>query len=254
MATEETTINPISSISAEQWLTTSPMFRGLSPIDYLYNKLSILYPKRWAEQFRNETEIEIWKTGWSEEFEIEKFTFDEIALGLKNCKKLHDWPPSFPEFLKACRPAVDYEGSFYEAVEQMRLRDEGRDKWSHPAVYWAAVKLGNDMKSTVYLNIQNRWRAALDEAFERIQSGLIPNQVPVRRERLPAPKHESGKEMSGVAVEHIALAKEILSREPAWKARLREKGGNPDAGGMKSIGEVLNESSVNLAVETLAKD
>lgn len=222
----------------------SPKFAGKKPIDQLYERLQALYPRRWEGQFNSPEHLEMWKQCWGEELDEQAVTFEEAKKGIATCMKLHDWPPSFPEFLKACRPAVDYEGSFYEAVEQMRLRDEGRDKWPHPAVYWAAVKIGNDMKSTVYLNIQNRWRAALDEAFERIQSGLIPNQVPVRRERLPSPKHESGKEMSPVAVEHIALAKEILNRKPWYQG----------TGEMKSVGEVMNESSVNLAVETLAKD
>lgn len=226
---------------------STSQFRGQKPIDALYQKLSTLYANRWEAQFRSEHQVDLWKECWAEELDELEVTFDEVKQGLKRCLELYDWPPSFPEFLKACRPALDYEACFYEAVEQMRFRADGKDKWSSPAVYWAAVKLGNDMSSDIYLNLKKRWKTALDQVINDIAAGVLPNEVPVRPKLVEPPKRASGKEYSQAATCHLSLAKEILEREPAWKTRLREKGGNPDAGGMKSIGECL-------AAEILVKD
>lgn len=142
-------------------------------------------------------------------------TFDEAGQGLSKCAELYDWPPSFPEFLKACRPTLDPETAFYEAVEQMQRRDMGMDTWSQPVIYWASRELGNDMLSNTYKNIERRWRLALDKAEQKIKSGEIPNEVPKRRTALEAPKKEINKS-SEVAQSELAKIKTILEEKPAY--------------------------------------
>lgn len=226
---------------------STSQFRGQKPIDALYQKLSTLYANRWEAQFRSEHQVDLWKECWAEELDELEVTFDEVKQGLKRCLELYDWPPSFPEFLKACRPALDYEACFYEAVEQMRLMADAKDKWSSPAVYWAAVKLGNDMSSDVYLNLKKRWKTALDQVINDIASGVLPNEVPVRRERLEPPKRASGKEYSQAASCHLSLAKEILEMEPAWKSKPKGDEMDSNVETMRPIGECL-------AAQVLVKD
>jgi hypothetical protein len=220
-----------SSISVEVWLKKDQAFRNLSPIDYLFKKLSMLYPKRWADQFKTNEELEDWKVCWAEELAERGVTFDEVKRGLARCIEIYDWPPSFPEFLKACRPSLDYEATFHEAVEQMRARSEGKDRWSNPAIYWAAAKLGGDIMNTVYINVKGRWKAALDEAIHNVAMGISPREVPKRPVLIEYNKPSSIK--SEVAQRALAKAKETMGRESAWKRALREKGvtyQSPEAG------------------------
>lgn len=194
----------------------NPKFRNLSPIEYLFKRFATLYPKRWSEQFRTNEELEDWKLCWAEEMADRGITFEEVKSGIERCIDLYNWPPSFPEFLKACRPSLDYEVAFHEAIDQMKKRNDGKEeKWSNPAIYWAAVKLGNDIMNTIYLNVKMRWKAALDEAINNVQAGILPREIPVRKISLPPPVRNSQR-MSQVAIRELTKIKEILSRKPEY--------------------------------------
>lgn len=195
------------------WLTTSPRFKGKKPIDYLFEKLDLLYPKRWRDQFESPNQMESWRQCWGEELDEQGITFDEVKQGLKRCITMYDWPPSFPEFIKACRPSLDYERAFLEAVEQMRLRDGGKDRWSNPAIFWAAVKLGSDLKNHPYQSIKVRWKEALDKAIEEVISGVLASSIPPRLTALPSPgkssvsQEEAKKRFAEI---HMILDKKIV--------------------------------------------
>src|SRR5690606_32532933 len=125
------------------------------------------------------------KEVWAEA--LADYSVDEIKHGIDACLT-RDWPPTLPEFLKLCRPALDYERAFVEAVEQLRRRDQDADHWSSPAVYWAATKIGAfDMSAMRYDQIKARWAKAIDEARGEIRAGALPNEVPKRLVALPAP-------------------------------------------------------------------
>lgn len=201
-------------------------FKNLSPIDYLFKRLAMLYPRRWVDQFKTNEELEDWKVCWAEELAERGVNFDEVKIGLNRCIELYDWPPSFPEFLKACRPSLDYESAFNEAVQQMNIRSEGRDEWSNPAIFHAAAGIGVDMNNP-YQTIKNRWATALDKAIEGVKNGSLSNVIEKRVQPsgyLPSPKREHG--YSEVAKRELARIEEILNREPAWKKNIREKGMN----------------------------
>src|SRR5690606_26010158 len=55
--------------STVRWLSMSPKFRGKKPIDYLYERLHLLYPKRWEAQFDSKEHLEAWKECWGEELD-----------------------------------------------------------------------------------------------------------------------------------------------------------------------------------------
>ena len=170
------------------WLIPKEKLKGLTYTDHLFNKLDILYPGKWRNQFPTDGYLKDCKQAWGEELHERGVTMLEVKAGLDNCiKKYKDWPPNFPQFLECCRPEIDYEAAFLEAVEQMRLRGSGKDKWSHCAVYCAAVKLGNDINNFPYQSIKTRWKAAIDDSMAKIESGELPSSVPPRLEALPAP-------------------------------------------------------------------
>ncbi len=161
----------------------SPASRDALPdawIERLFARFSAMYGSRFADLWGG-CKLDQVKAVWAEE--LAGYGGDELRRGVEACKA-RDWPPTLPEFLKLCRPPVDFERAFYEAVDQLAKRDQGRDAWSHPAVYWAAVSVGNfDMTHKPWREMQARWRDALSA---QLAKGEWPG-VPERRDALPAP-------------------------------------------------------------------
>lgn len=183
----------------------------LSWIEKLFERLSAYYGARFADMWRG-CDLEGVKQVWA--MELGDCTRAEIARGVSACKT-RDWPPTLPEFLKLCRPAIDYERAFLEAVEQMRRRETGADAWSTPAVFWAAVKVGGDLRAHPYQAIKGRWQAALDESIEGIRTGKLPADVPERREALPAPGKCSVP--PEVAKQRISSIRDMLAKKMAMQ-------------------------------------
>lgn len=184
----------LSTLPPSVWLDARAWPDGFegSMMDRLYNRLDGLYPTRWRSAFADKNAIANWREAWAEAFAEERLSPEEVKRGLAECRRKFDWPPSLPEFLKACRPPIDYEAAFCEAVAQYRLREEGRDVWSAPAIYWAATKIGLfDLRNATYSGIKGRWAAAMNEALEAIRTGKLPAEVPQAAKALPAPGETS---------------------------------------------------------------
>lgn len=179
-----------STCSPSAWLTEHPKL-GISLMDHLFNRLDGAYPNRWRAAFANEQAVANWRESWAEAFDEEGLTPQMIAEGLRVCRKTYDWPPSITEFLKVCKPAINVDVAIYEAINQMRARQHGKDAWSNPAIYWAAVEVGEyDMISQTFSQIKPRFEAALN----KVMAGeVLP--VPARAPALSAPgKSESTRE------------------------------------------------------------
>lgn len=184
----------------------------LSWVEKLFERLSAYYGARFADMWRG-CDLNGVKQVWATE--LGSYSREEIARGVASCST-RDWPPTLPEFLKLCRPAIDYERAFLEAIEQMRKRESGGDAWSSPAVFWAACTLGSDLRAHPYQSIKGRWQAALDEAIDGIRTGRLPAEVPPRMVSLPAPGQTSVP--PEVARRRIATMRDSLARRMAMGA------------------------------------
>jgi hypothetical protein len=152
-------------------------------IERLFNRMEDRYGSLWAERYGAFPRARVMRT-WAED--LADMSRDELARGVAACRD-RKYPPTLPEFRELCRPSIDYEQAFLEAVEQMRKRATGEDVWSTPAVYWAATKLAGDLQAHPYASLKGRWQAALDEAVQSVRTGKLPAEVPKRRDALPAP-------------------------------------------------------------------
>lgn len=191
-----------------QWLDPHPKLDGIALIDHLFNKLDGLYPHRWRSAFASEQAIANWRESWAESFAEEGITLQEIKAGLKACRTKFAWPPSFAEFMSACRQPIDFEAAFCEACEQLRQRESGNDKWSHPAIYWAAVTVGHfDMRNATWGGIKARWTAVLQAELDKREWP----EVPPRLEALPAPGKSSVPQEE--AQRRIAEIQKMLARK-----------------------------------------
>ncbi len=178
------------------WLEPHHRLDGLALIDHLFNRLDGLYPHKWRSAFANDQAIANWRIAWAEGFSEEGITADEVRAGLKACRR-RDWPPSFAEFFKDCRPPIDYQSALIEAVEQMGRRESGADRWSHPAIYWAAVKIGAyDLSRKTLRDLEGEWRKAFGD---QIALGQWP-EIPARLPALPAPGQTHSREVGGETI------------------------------------------------------
>ncbi len=138
---------------------------------------------------------------WAEE--LGDLTMQEIRRGVDACKvQFPDFPPALPRFAQLCRPSIDPENAHTEAVEQMRLRDEGKDSWSHPSVFWAAVGFGRDLQIYTYGQIKKRWDAAHAVAVRRVRDGELGER---RRRRGPALRQLRRVPAAGARPQALAL-------------------------------------------------
>jgi len=122
------------------------------------------------------------KAVWAEE--MGTLSRDELKRGVGALMQ-RDWPPTLPEFMKLCRPTLDCEAAFHEAVNGIAERRQGRPGiWSHPAVYWAAQKVGPfDIANQGYAVLAGRWKRALAECFAQTEW----SEIPMPRAALPEP-------------------------------------------------------------------
>lgn len=180
-------------------------------IERIFQRMEDRYGALWADRYGAFPRERV-KRSWAED--LADLTRDELARGVSATRD-RKFPPTLPEFRELCRPALDYERAFIEAIEQMRRRETGADTWSTPAAYWAAVKVGGDLRAYPYAAIKGRWAAALDEAIEEIRTGKLPNETPPRREALPAPGQCSVP--PEVAKQRLAGIRDMLAAKMAMQ-------------------------------------
>lgn len=210
-----------------KWFSPVEALGGLSLMDHLFNRLDGAYPHKWRSNFPNQQAIDNWCVSWSEEFDDSGITPADIKRGLKACRTKYDWPPSCAEFIKACKPAVDATVAYYEALAGVEARKKGEmGKWSHPAIYWAAMPMSFDLSQLTYSQIKVRWERALDEQMMKGEWSEIPQPMPalpepgkthLTRERaaelVKEYKAESITNTSDTGRDHLRWAKKIKERE-----------------------------------------
>ena len=213
------------------WLMPHPKLEGVSLMDHLFNRLNGTYPNKWRANFRDERAIVDWRQAWAEAFDDEGVTPQDVALGIKNCRRMYEWPPSLPEFLKACRPHLEPNVAFFEAVRGMQARSAGKiGDWSHPAIFYAALAVGQyEMMNQSYQQLKARWEKAFGE---QLALGQWPDIPPVV-EALPAPaRTEEGKaqirKVSSMASDALNNGKD----HKRWAKRILE---NPNGKSMFAV-------------------
>lgn len=151
-----------------------------SGVERLFGRLAAMYGTKFADLWRGVDMADI-KQAWAEA--LRGYTADEIMRGVNACMS-RDWPPTLPEFARMCRPGLEPERAFQEAQEQMLRREDGRDKWSHPAIYWSAVQYGHfELRNDSWYTAKSRWESLLRDNLANTE---IP-PVPPRLSSLPAP-------------------------------------------------------------------
>jgi hypothetical protein len=177
-------------------------------IERVLSVMASTYGARFADMWAGVSPDDM-KREWARK--LGALTQDEIVRGIDALGK---FCPTLPEFVELCRPKPDYETAYREAVEQTRLRMEGKDKWSQPAIYWASLHISYfDLMNSSYPQVKQRWIAALDACLN------TPNMPTVPEAQVALPP-VGGTRTPEVAQENIERMNAMLksSRFATWKA------------------------------------
>jgi hypothetical protein len=203
-------------------LSTSTDSIPQSWVDALFAKMFMMYGNKFAEMWRD-IDMDAVKATWSQE--LGKLSRDEIARGA-NALSGQEWPPTLPQFISLCKVKINALSGYYEAINGLAARERGEiGEWSHPAIFWASVKVGAfDLKNQGYAAIKGRWEAAFEEEMAKGQWAAIPEPMIA----LPAPEAKATKEVAeryiaetqvikseSTAVDHKRWAKLIMERHKA---------------------------------------
>ena len=173
-------------------------------IDKLFDKFKARYGSLFVERFGG-LPMEVVADEWAHE--LAGFTGHELQRGLDGCRALK-FPPTLPEFMAMCRPPIDAQAAYVEAVRNLALREQGRDAdWSHPAIYWASVDIGSyDMRHVGYPGLRSRWEKALDKQLREGNHAPIPPAM----KALPVPVGKPSPEVRAKLAEltnHLRMKK-----------------------------------------------
>lgn len=178
---------------------TSPQNRSALPdhwVDALFSRLSAMYGSRFADLWRG-CDLAAVKATWAADLAV--MSRDELAAGVAACRS-RDWPPTLPEFMKLCRPPIDFDGALSEAVEQMARRESGSDRWSHPAIFWAAQSIAFELRNSPRKVLDGLWRSSLGAQLAKGQWPDIPDR---QAAALPAPELPPVREEAVLAWERF---------------------------------------------------
>lgn len=143
-------------------------------IERMFEKMLLDYGKKFTDMW-GAADTDQLIAHWARE--LASYTGSEIKRGLDGMAT-REWPPTLPEFKKMCRPPVDSMVAYYEAVAGVEARACGQSgRWSHPAIYWAAMPLAFDLGSQTYSQIKPRWERALATEMDKGQWPDVPEPM-----------------------------------------------------------------------------
>lgn len=187
-------------------------------MERLFQKMEDRFGDLWANRYGAFPRARVKQT-WAED--LGDLSGEEVARGVSGCKS-SKFPPTLPEFRALCRPPVDFEGSFVEAQQQMAAREAGQDRWSNPAIFWAAVTIGSfDLRNGAWVVLEKRWRKVFQAELDKGEW----QPVPVRAIALPPPVPTQKDRDSAARVLSSIQIKNQGSKE--WAPRRLEGGKEP---------------------------
>ena len=185
----------------------------------LFDRFEAFYGDLWVTRYGGSDLAKVRRI-WGEE--LADLSGEEIALGVKACRGAK-FPPTLPEFRQLCRPPIDFEQAYAEAVEQMRLREDGKDRWSHPSVFWAAVTIGSfDLRNCAWKVVEARWRKVLQAELDKGEWQPIPPRAVALP---PPPESKATREAIEAKVASLRNLNPCGDREWVLRLKAREADG-----------------------------
>lgn len=167
-------------------------------VEKLFSRMQACYGNRFLDMFANANMDDV-KTIWGQQMYL--LSKDELCRGVA-ALMTREWPPSLPDFFKLCRPTIDAEVAYFEALEQGVAREEGKSNvWSSPAIYWAWRAIGGyEFRSQSYAYLKGRWSKVL---ADEVAKGAWP---PIPEATLQIGVNVKSTEMSARGVQELGKA------------------------------------------------
>lgn len=145
-----------------------------SAIEELIRKLNAQLGTKLTDMFEGVALDDI-VSEWA--IQLAGFRPEEINRGLATVSERR-FPPTLGEFKNFCRPALDPEFAWYEAVAGMRARAAGkRGVWSHPGVYRAAKGFDYELRRRSFAECRTRWAMELKRQFAQGWGEAVPDPI-----------------------------------------------------------------------------
>lgn len=193
-------------------------------VERLFERMLLDYGKKFSDQWGG-ADTDTLIAHWSRE--LAGYSGAELKLGM-DALSSREWPPTLPEFKRLCRRPLDPTVAYQEAVAGVQGRQRGEyGKWSHPAIYWAAMPLSLELREQPHSQIRTRWEAALSKQLDQGRWDNIPHPMVA----LPAPgKARTSREKASQLLRELgskingslnkSWARKLLEREAAGEALL----------------------------------
>jgi len=192
-------------------------------VEKLFAKMHALYGAKFLEQWAG-IDIDAVQRQWG--IALGKMTPEQIRRGtllMEAC----DFPPTLPQFIKLCKPVLDPQAAYFEAVAGIAAREQGkRGEWSDPAIYWATTIIGAfDLKTQPYAQIRRRWEKALSDAQTHPHAKSIPApDVHLEATNASAPPHKCPPELTELEQAAKAARSGGSQDDPKrWARRIQER-------------------------------
>ncbi|MBN3758174.1 hypothetical protein G3N95_35025 [Paraburkholderia sp. Tr-20389] len=203
---------------------------SVDPINWLFGQLHGMFGNKFLDGWRSghvidgkDTGIENMKAIWADRIRANGLRLSDVRKGIEGAERLR-WPPTWGEFIELCKPSICVDAALYEAIQQMQARQKGKDRWSNPAIYWAAVAVGEyDVMRLTFSQLKPRFEIALRKV---LASEVLP--VPERFPTLVAPgASESSREFARRRLDELLAMPLIDARSKGasidWARRIIER-------------------------------
>lgn len=194
-------------------------------VEQLFADMLLAYGKRFGDMWGGSTAdalIAFWVRG------LRGYTPREIKRGIA-ALDTRPWPPTLPEFKALCRPAIDPLVAYYEAVAGVQDRAKGEmGKWSHPAIYWAAMPMTFDLGNQTYSQVKTRWEKAFFEQMDKGEWEAIPAPMLALEAPKPMTREEADAALKSIKAGMPTKATTSLIDHRRWAKRILERERNGD--------------------------
>lgn len=198
----------ISHALSKPFSQLAPMTPGSAPlpthlVEDLFQRLTAQLGAKIADLWAG-VKPEHVKAEWADG--LAGFRDAEIMRGLKACQS-RIFAPTLGEFCRLCRPALDAEFAWLEAVDGLAARRTGEiGQWSHPAVYRAAEAMAFEVQSRSFHDCRRSWAYRLEQ--ELVKGWLADVSAPAVRIA-----HQPAQARKPTAAEKEAFAR-LTGRAP----------------------------------------
>lgn len=148
------------------------------------------------------------------------FRRHELQRGIDACAT-RVFAPTLGEFAQLCRPCLNHEWAWLEAGEGLRARDDGAmGEWSHPAVYFAAIEMGPEVRAGDWHKSRTKWTRML---IRELAKGWREVPAPAMRVQHDAKVGPPPNDVRSNLARLLREAKEDAARRRAQKAKDEEQ-------------------------------